>query len=91
MAAEWPRVIHGHYDADLDRKGPAGPLRGRVRGVLSGLLHGGPAPDSVEDTGARAARSARRVDEVRRRTTTEPTEPSSPPTPEPAPDDAPDP
>ena len=107
MAAEWPRVIHGHYDADLDRKGPAGPLRGRVRGVLSGLLHGGPAPHSVEDTGERAARSARRIDEVRRRTTTQPTgsstepteptkpdetsQPASPPSPEPAPDDAPDP
>jgi membrane protein len=76
MAAEWPRVIHGHYDdvpeADMPKREDGEPRKARwrrLRGELTGLFRGEEkAPDHIEDRGGRAARRRRKTDEIARRT-----------------------
>ncbi len=76
MAAEWPRVIHGHYDADLARRAvPRGPWYRRALGVLRGLVAADGAPHHVDDADARARRAHRQ-------------RPDPPPKPDPGEDDA---
>ena len=76
MAAEWPRVIHGHYD-DVSENAvrtpesvePREPFWSRLRSGLTGLLRGDEkAPDHIEDTAGRAQRRKRKADELARRT-----------------------
>ena len=76
MAAEWPRVIHGHYDdvpeddvQKSERAEPREPLWRHLRGELTGLFRGDErAPDHIEDTAGWDARRQRRADEIARRT-----------------------
>ncbi len=75
MAAEWPRVIHGHYDLPEDgaqkreSAEPREPLWRRLRAGLTGLFRGDErAPDHIEDTADRDARRRRKADEIARRT-----------------------
>ena len=76
MASEWPRVMHGHYDAvpedDVQRREraePREPLGRRLRAGLTGLFHGDErAPDHIEDTAGWDARRRRKADEIARRT-----------------------
>ena len=76
MAAEWPRVIHGHYDDSpedgVQRSEIAGPresLWRRLRGELTGLFRGDEgAPDHIEETAGWDARRRRKADEIARRT-----------------------
>lgn len=76
MAVEWPRVIHGYYDDELDHDRPAReeiieprePLSIRLRSALTGLFHGDDkAPDHIEDTSGGEKRRQRRADEIARR------------------------
>ena len=75
MAAEWPRVIHGHYDGvpedDVQQREsaePREPLWRRLRGELTVLLRGDErAPEHIEDTAGRDARRQRKADELARR------------------------
>ena len=70
MAAEWPRVMHGHYDEELARGegGTSAPWWRRLLAGLLGLVRADDEPpDAVEDRQAGAARRDRRLDEVRRR------------------------
>ena len=74
-AAEWPRVIHGHYDdvAEDDAQTrvsvePPAPLWNRLRSALTGLFRGDDrAPDHIEDTAGREVRRRRKADEIARR------------------------
>lgn len=60
IAAEWPRVMHGHYDEDDAEESPSS-LRDRVLGVAARQLrHGQPIPTNLPDAEIRAARTARR-------------------------------
>ncbi|HJN91733.1 MAG TPA: YihY/virulence factor BrkB family protein [Dehalococcoidia bacterium] len=83
MAAEWPRVIHGHYDASLDHEGGLKSSRWRsILAAATGLVRADEdAPDAVEDTGERTARRQRRFDEIQDRTLRRPA--SAPEAPEP--------
>ena len=68
MAAEWPRVIHGHYDDTLRRPGPGGSLRQRLRGAAKGLIHAAePVPEQIEDAPVVEARRQRVREEIARR------------------------
>ena len=68
MAAEWPRVIHGHYDEDLARPGRAGSRRQRLRASLRALIHHEEeAPEHIDDTSAGESRRQRKTDEFERR------------------------
>jgi hypothetical protein len=75
MAAEWPRVIHGHYDDVLEDEvqkresaEPREALWRRLREALTGLLRGDErAPDHIEDRGGWDARRRRKADEITRR------------------------
>ena len=72
MASEWPRVIHGHYDADLARHG-VGPRASWYRRILvafSGLVsEEAPSPAHVDDESARAQRLGRRAAQITQRRT----------------------
>ena len=60
IAAEWPRVMYGHYDEE-EEEAEAASLRERVLGVAARqLVHDQPIPDNLPDEQARAARSQRR-------------------------------
>ena len=70
MASEWPRVIHGHYDAELASHGlgPRAPWYRRLLAAFSGLVSdAGPAPAHVDDDSARSDRLGRKEAEVRQR------------------------
>ncbi len=64
IAAEWPRVMYGHYDDEDDEaEEEAGPttLRERVRQAAARqLIHDQPIPTNAPDEGARTARQERR-------------------------------
>ena len=65
MAAEWPRVMHGHYDQELDSVtgGRRGPWYRRV--LLAGLglvTHRQPVPENTPDPEASARRAERRAE-----------------------------
>lgn len=67
MAAEWPRVMHGHYDKSLAPAavGPSAPLRRRVKTGLAGLIrHTEEMPEHIADTSRGDARRQRRADLV---------------------------
>ncbi len=69
MAAEWPRVSHGHYDADLARggAGPSGPWWRKLLASLGALVRSEEeAPEAVDRTPG-AGRRERRLGEVRER------------------------
>ena len=64
VAAEWPRVMHGHYDEEGDDEDTAAPLHQRVLSVAARQLrHEGPIPDNLPDDERRAARVERRAAE----------------------------
>ena len=70
MASEWPRVIHGHYDAELARHGvgPRAPWYRRLLAGFTGLVsEEKPAPAHADDEAAQADRRGRKDDEIRRR------------------------
>lgn len=77
IAAEWPRVMHGHYDEDEELTDHSGdqprdqartPLRQRVgRLVARQFRHQQPIPRNLPSADARQARLDRRADERRRR------------------------
>ena len=52
MAAEWPRVRRGDYDAERAPRGagPPEPLRRRALGVVRGLVSGPPSPHHVDES-----------------------------------------
>ncbi|MDE2966748.1 MAG: YihY/virulence factor BrkB family protein [Chloroflexota bacterium] len=64
IAAEWPRVMYGHYDDEDDEaEEETGPttLRERVRQAAARqLIHDQPIPTNAPDEGARTARQERR-------------------------------
>ncbi len=65
IAAEWPRVMHGHYDEDelADESEPVSLLQ-RLRDVAAGQLqHEQEAPANAPRAEARAARRQRRASE----------------------------
>jgi len=70
MAAEWPRVVHGHYDKELDRGAAFRASRWRsFIAIAGGLVRSDKdTPDAVADTGVRAERRQRRLDAVQDRT-----------------------
>ena len=68
MAAEWPRVIHGHYDAELARggAGSGAPLWRRLLAAATGMVRSQDvAPDAIEDRAPAEGRRQRRLDEAR--------------------------
>ena len=70
MASEWPRVIHGHYDAELEGggAGAGSPLWRRVLAAMTGLARSDVAtPDAIEDRQPGVERRRRRLDEVQER------------------------
>ena len=75
MAAEWPRVIHGHYDDIAERAvqqsgdaKPREPFWRRLRDATTGLVRGDErAPDHIEDMAGLDARRRRKADEIARR------------------------
>jgi hypothetical protein len=72
MASEWPRVIHGHYDAELARHGigPRAPWYRRLLTAFSGLVsEETAAPAHVDDETARTARLGRKAAELHQRPT----------------------
>ena len=67
MAAEWPRVIHGHYDAKLAEAPatPSKPLYRKIQQLLVGLIRRETEiPEHIPDPSAQAARTQRRSDEI---------------------------
>ena len=63
IAAEWPRVMYGHYD-DEEKEAEAAPLRQRLRDVAARqLVHDRPVPDNLPAEEARTARLERRAAE----------------------------
>ena len=70
MAAEWPRVMHGHYDNAKEGNG-AGQRStriGRVFGILATLIGQiEELPHHISDTSGLKLRQARKADEVARR------------------------
>ncbi|MYA02542.1 MAG: YihY/virulence factor BrkB family protein [Chloroflexi bacterium] len=71
IAAEWPRVMYGHYDDEDDEaEEETGPttLRERVRQAAARqLIHDQPIPSNAPDEGARTARQERRSAERSKR------------------------
>ena len=68
VAAEWPRVIHGHYDAELARTGGNAPLWRRVLSTSVGLVRSAePLPDHIPNPADGHTRAQLRVDEIQRR------------------------
>ena len=68
VAAEWPRVIHGYYDADLARAGRNASWWRRGLSASVGLVRSAePLPDHISNPADRQARGQRRVDEIQRR------------------------
>ena len=66
LAAEWPRVLHGHYDAELDSVtgGRTGPWYQRALLAATGLvLEEDDTPEATPDPEASAAREGRRAAE----------------------------
>ena len=86
MAAEWPRVLHGHYDAELARLGlvPRAPWYRRALAAVAGLVSSAaPTPAHVDDADARARRLRREADAARGRADApEPPDPTDPPDPD---------
>ena len=67
MASEWPRVIHGHYDAELERggAGSGAPLWRRLLVAATAMVRTEEvAPDAIEDRAPAAGRRQRRLDEA---------------------------
>ena len=65
LAAEWPRVIHGHYDATLDRP-PGGSTRKQLVAAAKGLfVASSPMPKHVEAE-AGTARKQQKAEHVER-------------------------
>ena len=63
IAAEWPRVMHGHYD-DEDEEAEAASLRDRVLTVAARQFrHDQPIPANLPDEETRTARLERRAAE----------------------------
>lgn len=84
MASEWPRVLHGHYDAELGRREAGLPLWRRVLGALSGLVRtDAEAPDVVDDRTEGVARRERRRSQVQQRLRPPAAPSDTPPKPEP--------
>lgn len=70
LAAEWPRVLHGHYDAEIGAVtgGRAGPWYRRALLAATGLvLDQEEAPAADPDPGASEERRRRRAGERRKR------------------------
>ena len=70
MAAEWPRVIHGHYDAQIAaaQARAEGSRRRRLQSGLVGLMRSEqPSPQHIEDASGRAARDARKAEQLQAR------------------------
>ena len=64
IAAEWPRVMYGHYDEEEEQETEAATLRERVLNVAARqLIHDQPIPTNLPDEQARAARVERRAAE----------------------------
>ena len=68
IAAEWPRVMHGHYDDEsadgAEEDDASSGLGQRVRRIVSSQLqHGGPVPTNAPLPDAREARLERRATE----------------------------
>lgn len=67
MASEWPRVIHGHHDAELARHGlgPRVPWYRRLLAAFTGMVRDvEPAPAHVDDESARTERLGRKAAQV---------------------------
>jgi membrane protein len=71
MAAEWPRVMHGHYDDSGDATPAAGPdltRASRARGALTKLVRQtDEMPHHIADTSGRAVREARKAEQIAQR------------------------
>ncbi|MCY3923710.1 MAG: YihY/virulence factor BrkB family protein [Chloroflexi bacterium] len=64
IAAEWPRVMYGHYDDEDEEEVGTTTLRERVRQAAARqLIHDQPIPSNAPDEEARAARLERRAAE----------------------------
>ena len=64
IAAEWPRVMYGHYDDEEEQEVGPTTLRERVRQAAARqLIHDRPIPSNAPDEEARAARLERRAAE----------------------------
>ena len=64
IAAEWPRVMYGHYDEEEEEEAEASTLRERVLSVAARqLIHDQPIPSAAPDEEARSARVERRAAE----------------------------
>ena len=64
IAAEWPRVMHGHYDDESEDEGEATTLRQRVLSAAARqLVHEEPIPANLPDEERSAARLERRAAE----------------------------
>jgi len=67
MAAEWPRVSHGHYDAGGARGAPRDwSWRALRRGLAALVRSGGEMPPHMTDTSGRARRDRRKAQEIAR-------------------------
>ncbi len=90
FASEWPRVIHGHYDA-RSQQGPGGPARQRLGAALKRLVvHEEEMPHEVDAEAGRDRRE-RKEEEIARRRAAEapPEQPPAPPQQPPADGDGP--
>ena len=68
IAAEWPRVMYGHYDEEKDPEATVSPLRQRLLDVASRQLrHSEPIPTNHPNEEARGARVERRAVERKKR------------------------
>jgi membrane protein len=68
MAAEWPRITHGHYDeAEAARASSETSLRERALSALASLVLSERRPRDEVDPDARRAREQRRAEEVEQR------------------------
>ena len=65
LAAEWPRVIHGHYDASLDRPSSGATRKKVVAAAKSLFVSASPMPKHVEAE-AGAARKQQKAEHVER-------------------------
>ena len=86
MAAEWPRVSHGHYDAGVAPvgAGPRVPWYRRALAAVAGLVaSAAPAPAHVDDADARARRARREAEAAGGGADApEPPDPTDPPDPD---------
>jgi membrane protein len=69
IASEWPRIIHGHYDEELERMGVGSdaPFARRAMLAVAGLMwRGAERPRHIDDPSARTQRRQRRAAQLDR-------------------------